>query len=383
MMASSTSPNEGARPRRGVRHMLFAVAAVSLSLFGPAWLGLGCATDEPRPAADSAPVAVRVAPIVRADLARSVAYVGTVHSRREVEVVARTAGRVIALSGEGETVGAGRAVARIAVPEIKARVSRLEAELQRAETERDFLCDSFQRDQRLAETGAISKTQLDRSRRACENANAAVAAARAGRREIGAARGKSSETAPFAGRVLQWLAEPGQNVMPGSPLLVFGSHDLEVRAAVGERDLARGVRDGIPARVRLGEKALRLAVASVAPMATGPGRTTEVTVALPGDVGPGHGTSVRVDFVVAEAAGAVAVPAAAIAESAAGSIVFVIEGGRARAVAVAPGIRDRGHIGVDGELAVGDMVAVSNLELLEDGSEVFAVRSSGRDGQPP
>ncbi len=383
MRASSTSPNEGARPRRGARHALLAVAAVSLLLLGPGWLWAGCAADEPRSAEGSAPVAVRVAPIVRADLARSVAYVGTVHSRREVKVVARTAGRVIALSGEGETVDAGRVVARIAVPELEARVSRLEAELQRAETERGFLCDSFQRDQRLAATGAISTTRLDRSRRACENANAAVAAARAGSREIAAAKRKSAETAPFAGRVLQWLAEPGQNVMPGSPLLVFGSHDLEVRAAVGERDLAKGVRQGIPARVRLGEKALRLEVASVAPMATGPGRTTEIAVALPGDVDPGHGTSMRVDLVVAETAGAIAVPAAAIAESEAGSIVFVIEDGRARAVAVAPGIRDRGRIGVDGELAAGDMVAVSNLDLLADGSQVFAVHPDGEDGKQP
>lgn len=358
---------------------------IMLLLAGLAWSGSGCAQDASRSPREIAPVAVRIAPVTRQDLSRRVGYVGTVHSHRELKVLARTSGKVTWLAGEGETVRKGQLLSRIEAPETSARASRMDAEVQRAVTERDFLCETYQTDRRLGQAGAVSSTQVDRSRRACVAARAAVEAARAGLREAGVSKSRSSEQAPFGGRVLRWLVEPGQNVMPGTPLLLFGDHELEVRVAVAERDLDKGVLVGIFALVRLHQKTLRIPVATVAPVAIGPGRTTEVTIPLPGDMtpAPGHGTSTRVDFVVDEAARTFAVDEKAVAESKDGNVVFVIADGRARAVPVVVGIRDGGSVAVDGELAAGALVAVSNLDLLQDGTEVLAVRAAGEDGVRP
>jgi RND family efflux transporter MFP subunit len=261
----------------------------------------------------------------------------------------------------------------------------MDAEVRRAQTERDFLCETYETDRKLGAAGAITMRQVDMSKKACDAATAALSAARAGSREVGATRSKSTEQAPFDGLVLQWLVEPGQNVMPGMPLLLLGNRDLEVRVQVAQRDLERGVHAGIPAMVRSGGEVHRLQVSGVGPMATGPGRTFEVILPLPAELkmAPAHGTSMRVDFLVAEAANSIAIPEKALAKVNGADIVFVIDDERARAVKVAPGIRDRGLIEIQGDVAVGAWVAVSNLDLLQNGLHVFAVHSANDAGVEP
>jgi RND family efflux transporter MFP subunit len=355
--------------------MPLASSAGALLLLTLAMINPGCAKDEPGPDRKPASMAVRVAAVTQESLARRIGYVGTVHSKREVKVLAQAAGAVLSLAGEGETVGEGQTIARIASPETDARASRMHAEADRARTERDFLCGSYETDRKLGASGAISQRQVELSRKACDAATAALTAARAGSREVGATRGKTSEQAPFDGIVLQWLVEPGQNVMPGTPLLLLGGHALELRVQVAKSDLDRGVREGVPALVRLGGQGLRIAVSAVAPMATGPGRAFEVRIPLPGGPtgAPAHGSSARADFLVAEAADAIAVSQKALTKVDGADAVFLIENGRARVVAVTPGIHDRGLVEVTGDLGAGAAVAVSNLDLLRDGASVLAV----------
>ncbi len=352
----------------------FWVAVVLLA--GLVLYGFGCTKDAPPVDQEPDPIAVRVALVTQQDLAQKIGYVGTVHSRREVKVLAQTAGAVLSLVSEGEAVSEGKTLARIAANEIAARASRMDAEVGRAQTEREFLCETYETDKKLAAEGAITTRQADASKRACDVANAAVTAARAGSREVGATRGKTSEQAPFDGLVLQWLVEPGQNVMPGTPLMLLGSPDLEVRVQVAEQDLDRGVSQGIPAMVRSGKETLQLAVSTVAPMAVSPGRTSEVKIPLPTDRSASwaHGTSARVDFLSSVTPAAIAIPDKALWTANGEDVVFIIDGGRARSVAVTPGIRDRGLVGVVGEIPVGAWVAVSNLDLLKEGASVFAVR---------
>jgi HlyD family secretion protein len=196
---------------------------------------------------------------------------------------------------------------------------------------------------------------------------------------------KTVETAPFAGRVLQWLVQPGQNVMPGTPLLLFGGQQLELRVPVAERDIAKGVVVGGPALVSLGEQKLRLVVADVAPMATGPGRSVVVRIPVPEDVQAsfGHGNSARVELVIAELSNALSVPEKALWLSGSLSSVFVIDAGQTHQVPVQTGIRDHGWIAVEGNLSVGARVAVSNLDVLKDGTQIFAVNDDRSSGVQP
>jgi hypothetical protein len=169
--------------------------------------------------------------------------------------------------------------------------------------------------------------------------------------------------------------------MPGTPLLLLGGTDLELMVQVAKRDLDRGVREGVPVLVRLDGEVHRLEISAVAPIATGPGRTSEVKISVPSDLAaaPTHGTSARVDFLIAEAEDTVAVSQKALTTANGADAVFLIDSGRARAVTVTPGIRDRGMVAVEGAITAGTWVAVSNLDLLRDGASVFAVRPAGGD----
>lgn len=370
-----------------VQHLKLAIICkhirpmVAATVAGFVILSAGCAKNAPEQVSEPAPIAVRVAPISQQDLAVRVGYVGTVFSRREVKVLAQTAGAVLSLTPEGERVHDRQRLAGITAPEISARVSRMNAEVERAETERDFLCSTYVADRKLGEVGAVPTRQVDMSKKACAAATAAVTAAKAGAREINAAKAKTSEQAPFAGLVLRWLVEPGQNVMPGTPLLLLGSNDLELRVQVAERDLNRGIREGVPVLVQLGGKVRRLSVSAVSPLAVGPGRTAEVRIPLPKDLTetPFHGTSARVEFLTAESPNTLAIPEKALIKTNGVESVFIIDNGRARAMAVSPNIRDGGLIGVSGDIAAEAWVAVSALDQLRDGDSVFAVhlRNSG------
>jgi len=330
---------------------------------------VGCARQPAEAAGGEAPVAVRVVAVRQGDLAQRLSYVGSVQPAQEITVLAQSAGVVVAVVREGAHLAEGDRAAQILTPELAPRVAKVKAERRRAEIERDYWCAVYASDGKLGAGGVITPRQVETSKKACDSATAAATAARASEREMGAVEEKGVERVPFAGVVLQQLVEEGQSVMPGMPLLRFGSLELEVRVQVTEQDLARGVRPGSPALVHGADGEHRL----------------EVTLALPPalalDMLPGM--SVRVDFVSAEVAQALLVPERALYLEDGEARVFVVEAGQVRAVAVDLGLYDRGQRELRGDLAVGVWVAVSNLEVLQDGAPVLAVHEgAGAEGAP-
>jgi RND family efflux transporter MFP subunit len=324
-------------------------------------------------------------------LRETVDYIGTVRSQKEVKVLARVMGSLTSLPfKEGQRFRAGQILARISVPDLDARERRLAAEVRRAETERRYHCKQLGRDRTLLESGAAPRVKVEASRRLCEGAGEMLKAARASARELGTNRAKADERAPFAGRVLRWIAEPGEHVAPGRPLLLLGDEELEIRVPVSEADVARGIRVGTPALLapRLpgkerpsaeGSRLERSKVRSMAALATGPGRTIEVRLALSTALRARavHGTSVAVAFVLAQEGRSLAVPEAAVKSTSSGSTIFVVEEGRTRAVPVKAGITASGWVSVRPAPRPGARVAVTNLDLLEGGMRVYPVEERG------
>ncbi len=325
------------------------------------------------------PLAVRVIGVQRRALRDKIGYVGTLHSRREIKVLARVAGRIAALPvREGVVARRGQTLAVIAAPEISARVSRVYAEVSRAKEDSAFLCRLAEIDRELLGAKAIPRIKMEQSRQRCITSKAALRAARASLRETKAVRGKTLERAPFDGMVLKWLAQPGENAMPGRPILLFGGESKEVRVLVQEGDIEAGIRPGTPVDVTLGPgKVFRAAVTQVAPMAAGPGRMFDVRVALPDVEGRHlrHGMSLNVAFVLHETLGATAVPSQAVARRAGKTGVFTLRNEQARWVPVTVSYGEEGWVAVRGKLTEKDMVVVGMLDELHDGMPVYPVRA--------
>lgn len=220
-----------------------------------------------------------------------------------VEVSFKVPGRVKErLVDEGETVAAGRIIARLEsddqLHEVAARLAEMqtaqaflaellagsrteeigqaEAQLSRAKAEESRLQKDFARQEVLYQKEVISTREFDAARTAYDAARASVregserlklvrkgprqetiAQARARLKDTEAALaqaktrlGYTTLTSPLAGLVLSKNVEPGEQVAAGTPIVTVGEMgSVWVRAYVNETDLGR-VKVGQKARVK-------------------------------------------------------------------------------------------------------------------------------------
>jgi RND family efflux transporter MFP subunit len=153
----------------------------------------------------------------------------------------------------GDAVRKGQLLARL--KDGDAAASLQAAQANRARALRDYSAADT-----LAASGAVSTYQRDVARSTLQvaDANASFAAESFGQRRL---------VSPIAGTVLQRLAEPGEAVAPGLPVLVIeDTQRLVVKVGVNERELAR-VRpnQGASLVVDGSESAVPAIVTSIAP----------------------------------------------------------------------------------------------------------------------
>jgi RND family efflux transporter MFP subunit len=322
-------------------------------------------------ASESAPVAVRAAPVVRASWERSVPAIGELRPEERVVVATKVPGRLAELAVDrGQRVRRGELVAALESREYELRVRAAEAAVSvtraqlglasegdddavdpeasalvrfaRAELERARL--ARERTLQLAREGVDSKAVSDQAEadfRAAESrlqeAFEQVAARRAelaeGRAELEIARAQLDETrieAPFDGVVAARLTATGAYLATGAPVAELVRVDpLRLVLEVAERDAAR-VRPGQTVRVRLAGIADELAgvVDRIAPALAADSRTLAVEADLPNPEGALRaGAFADARIVVAPDEDALAVPLAAVVSFAGLDKVFVVRAG--------------------------------------------------------
>lgn len=349
---------------KSVRWIFIIAASLTLAavIFGML-MNRGANEKNDRETALQAPTAVRVVrPEIR-NMEIGVSYIGTVFSQKEVKVIARIPGTILELPfREGALAEEGAVLARIDAPEIRAQVERLTVD-------RDYWARRHEADKRLAEKSALASEQVDAGDRSLRTTEAALSEAVSQLR-------KTQEPAPFDGTVLSWYVEPGQSVLPGQPILLFGGNAGELRAEVAEEDLLRGIGPGTAAAIEFEPgKIFSTEVAEISPAASGRSRT--FTVKLPLPARPASlmrvGSSLRVKFILHSYVDALTVPVAAVAGDASSPHIYLVRDGRAVRTPVKPGIESRGRIVLDFPWNGRDVVAISNLGALTDGTPVFAV----------
>ncbi|MBN1541258.1 HlyD family efflux transporter periplasmic adaptor subunit, partial [candidate division KSB1 bacterium] len=260
---------------------------------------------------------------------------------------------------EGGRIQAGDLLLRLDAPDLQAVVDRLRVE-------RDYWEQRSAADRRLAEQNALPAEQAETSLRAFGSADAAY-------REALSRLEKAEDHSPVTGRVLKWLVEPGQHVMPGQPLLLIGDNAAEIRVEVIETDLQRGIREKTRVDYLDNQGVQRHAVVrEVAVQAQGAARTFTLRIdPLEADMRDVRlGSAVAIDFILRQAQNILVVPVAAIADE---NRLFVIRDGQAREQRVRTGIEADERIEVDFDWNGQDEVAVSNLSALRDGVPVYAV----------
>ena len=123
--------------------------------------------------------------------------------------------------------------------------------------------------------------------------------------------------APFDGMIIRKLAEAGDTVQPGQPMLEFAEAEvLQIEVHVPARLMHRGIREGdiVDARLDVGNRRLTVRVAQIFPMADPQRHTVKVKLDLPPNspAAPGMYAEIMVPDPTAPARNMLIVPANAI-----------------------------------------------------------------------
>jgi len=346
------------------------LAAVPALLLLPAAVLPGCGRNaraaQGREQAEPA-VPVRAVPVEKGPVERPVRATGTVAAKREYDLAFRTGGILAAVEVEaGAPVRRGQVLARLDSTDLAAGARQAREGAEKAR--RDLL-----RVRELRQGESVPATAL-------EDAETAAAVSEAAEKAAVFTLQHAVLLAPEDGWVDRRLAEPGEVVGPGRPVLHLSGtgRGWVVRAAVPERDVL-GLAPGAPATVILDARpGLELPgrILEVARQPTRGTGTWQVEIRFdPSRLGApllaGLTARVAIERRV-PAAGAVPLQALLDGDGEAGA-VYALDGDRARRVPVRIAFLKGDRVVLSGGLDGVERVVTDGADRLTDGSRVRVV----------
>lgn len=327
---------------------------------------------------------------------------GYVRHARIANVVPRISGVITSLRvAEGDIVRQGDLIATLDSREVADRLAEAWADVEARDIAAERAGRERERSKALADEGAVSAQAFEQADTESRVSRMAAAAARARLAHAAELVARTKVRAPIAGRVLRKYLDVGSvvsfgvpyaegysTITAGSPIVSIGQLEaLEATADVNQTDLGRVTMDG-PVEVRADAfpgRSWRARVLRLAPRADRNKNTVEVTVRFddPAPTELAHDLSVKLSFLgdaAPSAAAELTVPAHAVLARAGGHAVFVVEGGRARLRPVVAGTAEGGQLAVKDGLADGEVVVVSQLDSLKDGTAVVTEGATANGG---
>ena len=276
------SPHVRGRGILGIAATAAVIAAsVAAVLAGASLIAERAAAVPPPPRAPLTPVAVAtVTPQPGYRVTRR--FIGQIEAPGRIDLGFELAGRVVEiLAQEGDRVPRGAPLARLDAAALEAQRAALLAERDALSADAELARLTLARNEQLARGGFRSESARDDSRLTVARVAARMAALDAQIAGVDVLIGKSAIAAPFDAVVGSRLADPGQNIAAGAPILRLFEHaapQLRVGLPIALADrLAPG--DIVPVEIegrRLDARVLRLR-ADLDPVT----RTRGVVLALP------------------------------------------------------------------------------------------------------
>lgn len=344
--------------------------AIALALFA----GLLSACKEEKKAVAPVP-SVLVQPAVAAGTLGGAAYSGEVRARHEADLAFRVAGKLVARPVDvGSVVRPGSVLARLDPADLQLNVAAVRAQASAAESDLALAKADLERYTALARDKFVSPAMLDAKATAYRAAAARLDQARAQLAVSGNQADYGTLVGDRAGVVTAVLAEPGQVVTAGQPVVrVARPEEKEVLVYVPEGQLAE-FKAAQALAVRLWarpELALHGRLRELAPAADPATRTYAARVSLL-DAGPEVqlGMTAQVAIAEARAQPGVLVPLSAVIERGQGPEVWVVANDKAerRPVKVAA-YREDGAVLAAG-VAAGEAVVAVGAHKLTPGQVV-------------
>jgi RND family efflux transporter MFP subunit len=321
----------------------------------------GCRRAAPVP---PPPVPAVVTTTVRAEPAPPLSRRGAVATGARLRLGFNAAGVIATMKVKtGDSVRQGQLIAKLKDGGASATLQASQATQSRAL--RDYGAAS-----KLAGTGAVAPAQKDDAKSALDvaRANASLAAELVAQRQL---------VSPISGTVVSRLAEPGEAVAPGMPVVVIDdTKRLVVKVAVNERELPR-LKPNQTASVVVDDlgKAIPAVVSSIAlapledglyPVEVSP-KVDEASTLRPGTL-----TTVRFDESSRETS--ITIPLDALVHRNGKTFVFVVaEGTKVRMRELTVARAENKDVAVRTGLTGGERIVREGAEFLEDGQIVRVI----------
>jgi len=263
-------------------------------------------------------------------------YAGEVKARVESQLGFRVGGKLIQRTVEvGQRVQAGQLLAQLDATDLALGSQAAQAQVSAAQTQRDLAAAEFKRFADLKAHGFISQAELDRRQAALDAADASLRQAKAQGAVQGNQAGYARLLADGPGVVVAVVAEPGQVVAAGAPVVRLARDGARDVVFSLPEDRLGNVRLGMAASVRLWSSAptearpLSAAVREVAASADPLTRTYQVKLTLPPDAAAPLGATAYVSLAgPGTGAPSMRLPTSALMKAAAGgsaSAVWVFD----------------------------------------------------------
>lgn len=292
---------------------------------------------------------------------------GTVESAKRTTIAARIVARIEQVHvSAGDEVAKGDILVELDARDLRARVQQARDALKAAEARLELARTELARSAELLKRGVTTSARHDQVVSTERVAVADVNRARQALKEAEAGLSYAAIRAPVAGRVVDRLAEPGDTVTPGVPILrLYDPSALRVEAPVRE-SLAVNLAVGDVLKIEMSSlgQTLSGAIEEIVPYAEPGARTLLVKVALPAGSRAFAGMYARIGVPAGERV-RLAVPASVIRQIGQLEFAYVSEQGRIAQRMVTTGQR-----------LAGDRVEV--LSGLKEGERVVSPATAAR-----
>jgi RND family efflux transporter MFP subunit len=369
---SINSLPKGARRRRLLRRIApFLIGAVAI--FG--LVATFVAPKKPAPAAEpaegGASQLVTVIPAASREFVRTALVSGEVRPVHDVQVYAPATGVRISevLVDAGDTVEKGQPLARLDAGVANAQILAAQAQYQEAKIEQARTADEYARIKPIADSGALSKEEIETRKAAAAAAQARLAAQQAALAQVNARMQGGFVRAPAAGFVIERNALVGEFADQKPLFRIVGDNKLEVAAAVSEKDIL-ALKAGQTAQFKTSDGAVVEGVLRRPAVAIDPNSGTgEALFDLPADTNVRSGMYLRGEAAV-ESQSYLAAPQTAISYASGVPSVFVVVDGKAKLTPVTLGPRTGDYVALLSGVKAGEQIAASGGAFLLDGDLV-------------
>lgn len=305
-------------------------------------------------------------------------YAAESRARVESRLSFRVSGKLLSREVDlGDTVKAGKVLARIDAQDLKLAEAAAAAAVAAARTNRDQAGADYKRFVDLQRQGFISAAELERRDSAFKAAQAQLDQAKAQADVQANQSGYAQLIADGAGVVTAVNAEPGQVLAAGTPVVTValdGSRDIVF--SVPEDQIARvksAASQPGALKVRLwgSDKTWPLTLREVA-AAADPVTRTFLIKADAGKLDVKLGQSATVVLDLPQQAGVIKLPLAAVLQQSGKTSVWVLDAGSmtVKPVPVQVGGADGNEVVITGGLTTGQEVVVAGVHVLNPGQKV-------------